>query len=98
MVYGPERAEPALLPLAWRSEAAPGTHLIVRSQNHISPTLEWRGRGIVTAGAVSLPLDVLTRAQFCPVTLRKRWYWALEHHSVRCDVVRLSGAFTAVVI
>ncbi|MCF7687277.1 MAG: metallophosphoesterase [Cephaloticoccus sp.] len=119
-----QRAEMALLPMEWHSEAAPGllivhasqrsdadsilphtpaaeidamfsepgAQFIVRSHNHIGSTREWRGRRIVTTGAVGLPLDGQTRAQFCLVTLRDRC-WAVEHHAVRYDVAAAERRF-----
>lgn len=59
--------------------------LIVRSHNHISSTRDWRGRRIVTTGAVGLPLDGYPRAQFCVVTLRPDG-WQVQHHAVSYDV------------
>lgn len=59
--------------------------LIVRSHNHISSTRDWRGRRIVTTGAVGLPLDGYPLAQFCIVTLRQG-IWRVEHHAVKYDV------------
>lgn len=59
--------------------------LIVRSHNHISSTRDWRGRRIVTTGAVGLPLDGYPRAQFCVVTLT-HGEWRVEHHAVKYDV------------
>lgn len=59
--------------------------IIVRSHNHISSTRDWRGRRIVTTGAVGLPLDGYPRAQFCTLTLSKG-NWSVEHHAVSYDV------------
>jgi len=71
------------------SKTAP--KLIVRSHNHFCSTREWRGRRIVTTGAVGLPLDGQPRPQFClltrsrsaagrPSTIR------VEHRNVAYDV------------
>uniref|UniRef100_UPI004049A34E metallophosphoesterase family protein n=1 Tax=Cephaloticoccus sp. TaxID=1985742 RepID=UPI004049A34E len=60
--------------------------IIVRSHNHICSTRDWRGRRIVTTGAVGLPLDGYPRAQFCLLTL-SRENWQVEHHAVNYDVV-----------
>ncbi len=59
--------------------------LVVRSHNHISSTRDWRGRRIVTTGAVGLPLDGLAQVQFCLLTYRNS-NWQVEHHSVPYDV------------
>lgn len=74
-------------PLARLDQMFAGTEadLIVRSHNHICSMREWRGRRIVTTGAVGLPLDGEPRAQFCTVTRRKNG-WEVEHHAVPYDV------------
>lgn len=59
--------------------------LIVRSHNHICSTRDWRGKRIITTGAVGLPLDGEPRAQFCTVTLTSAG-WQVEHHAVPYDV------------
>lgn len=59
--------------------------LIVRSHNHVCSTRDWRGRRIVTTGAVGLPLDGNPSAQFCVLTLRDG-NWRVEHHAVKYDV------------
>jgi hypothetical protein len=60
--------------------------LIVRSHNHICSTRDWKGRRIVTTGAVGLPLDGYPRAQFCLLTSSEE-NWEVEHHAVDYDVV-----------
>lgn len=59
--------------------------VIVRSHNHVCSTRDWRGRRIVTTGAVGLPLDGHPEAQFCVLTLAGGG-WRVEHHAVRYDV------------
>lgn len=59
--------------------------LMVRSHNHISSTREWRGRRIVTTGAVGLPLDGYPRSQFCVLT-HGQGGWTVQHHAVKYDV------------
>jgi|UniRef100_UPI00404975C2 predicted phosphodiesterase len=66
--------------------------LIIRSHNHISSTRDWRGRRIVTTGAVGLPLDGLAQVQFCLLTYENS-KWQAEHHSVPYDVEATLGRF-----
>lgn len=59
--------------------------VIVRAHNHVCSTRDWRGRRIVTTGAVGLPLDGNPEAQFCVLT-RTCGPWRVEHHKVPYDV------------
>ena len=63
----------------------PEAELIVRSHNHICSSRVWRGRSIVTSGAVGLPLDGYPRAQFCLLTLQAG-QWEVDHHAIKYDV------------
>lgn len=67
--------------------------LIIRSHNHICSTRDWRGRRIVTTGAVGLPLDGYPRAQFCLLT-RENSDWRVEHRAIRYDVDAAVRRFT----
>jgi len=65
--------------------------LIVRSHNHFCSTREWRGRRIVTTGAVGLPLDGQPRPQFCLLTRSRSAAGRpnairVEHRNVAYDV------------
>jgi len=71
------------------SKTAP--KLIVRSHNHFCSTRAWRGRRIVTTGAVGLPLDGQPRPQFCLLTRRRAMgrrpsTIRIEHRNVAYDV------------
>lgn len=68
--------------------------LIIRSHNHISSTRDWRGRRIVTTGAVGLPLDGYPRAQFCLLTREANGNWRVDHRAVKYDVDATIRRFT----
>ncbi len=65
---------------------------IVRGHNHYSGVHLWGARRIVTAGAVGLPLDGNTRAQFV-IMERKGGDWTVEHHAVLYDVAETLRRF-----
>jgi predicted phosphodiesterase len=63
----------------------PGASLIVRAHNHIGTTRIWGERLLVTAGAVGLPLNNTTTAQYL-VLDRIGDRWRITHHSVPYDL------------
>lgn len=63
----------------------PRAALIVRSHDHLGMTRIWGERTIVTTGAVGLPLNNHTTAQYL-VLDRARGRWKITHHSVPYDL------------
>lgn len=61
-------------------------NLIIRSHNHICSTRDWRGKRIVTTGAVGLPLDGYPHAQFCVITQNHEGQWRVDHRAIKYDV------------
>jgi predicted phosphodiesterase len=76
--YTPDDALAAMFP-------APDAALIVRGHNHVGAVRIWGERLIVTAGAVGLPLNNITTAQYL-VLDRIGGQWRITHHSVAYDL------------
>lgn len=70
-----------------------GERWIVRGHNHYAGVLLWGDRRIVTAGAVGLPLDGTTRAQFLVMERRAGGDWRPQHHAVSYDVKKAVQRF-----
>ncbi|MDX2186966.1 MAG: metallophosphoesterase family protein [Opitutaceae bacterium] len=64
----------------------------VRGHNHYAGITLWRGRHIVNAGSVGLPLDGSPKAQFVILEL-KAGTWRAEHHAIAYDVARAVRRF-----
>ncbi|MBX0329848.1 metallophosphoesterase [Oscillochloris sp. ZM17-4] len=64
---------------------APDASLIVRGHNHAGAVRPWGERLLVTAGAVGLPLNNVTTAQYL-ILDRAQGRWRITHHSVPYDL------------
>jgi hypothetical protein len=74
-------ADAALDPMFAGAEAS----IIVRGHNHLAGERLWGARRIVHLGAVGIPLDGHTAAQFT-VLSRHAGGWRVQHHAVPYDV------------
>ena len=68
--------------------------LIIRSHNHICSTRDWRGKRIVTTGAVGLSLDGCPQAKFCVLTQDIQGHWRVDHRAIKYDVDAAVRRFT----
>lgn len=59
--------------------AGTSADLIVRGHNHMQAERRWRGRTVLTAGSVGLPLDGCHDAQYLVLERRRQgWHWTFR--------------------